>query len=157
MPEAREIMETHVVTISPQEPLSAVHRLFVEEGITGAPVVDEQDRVLGVISSSDLLRAAADEHDTVRADVSYFRDQLEFSGSALASTPEDYLDRVGERTAEEIMSPEVVIVPPDTPISVVARTLRSQQIHRLLVVDEKDGRLVGIITTFDLVGLLEKD
>lgn len=152
---ARDVMQTHVVSVSPQDPLSTVHRLFVEEDITGAPVVDDQERIVGVISSTDLMRAAADEHDTARADPGYFRENLEFSGPELSSAPEDYLNRLGERTVEECMSDELVQVSPDASIPEVARTLRSQQVHRVVVVE--DERLVGIISTFDLVGLLEKE
>ena len=57
MPLARDVMQTHLVTVEPELPLVDVHRLFVEEEITGAPVVDDTGRLLGVISSTDLLRA----------------------------------------------------------------------------------------------------
>lgn len=152
---ARQVMQTHVVSVAPEDPLSSVHRLFVEEDITGAPVVDDQERIVGVISATDLMRAAADEHDTARADLAYFRENLEFSGPELSDAPEDYLDRLGERRVEECMSDQIVQVTPDATIPEVARTIRSQQVHRVMVVE--DDRLVGIISTFDLVGLLEKE
>lgn len=151
---ARDVMETRVISVSASTPLSSVHRLFVEEGINGAPVVDEQDRVIGVISSTDLMRAAADEHDAVRFDPGYFRNNLEFTGPELASTPEDYLDRLDERTVGDVMTDEVFSVSPDTPVAKVARELRSHRVHRLVVLE--NDRLAGVITTFDLVGLLEE-
>jgi CBS domain-containing protein len=151
---ARDIMQTHVVSVSPQDPLSSVHRLFFEEDINGAPVVDDQEFVVGVISSSDLLRAAADEHDSARGDPGYFRELLEFSGPDWENAPEGYLDRLRERTVEDYMTEDAVSVPPDASIAEVARAIRSHGVHRVLVVDA--GRLAGIISTFDLVGLLEK-
>lgn len=151
---ARSIMQTHVVSVSPQDPLSSVHRLFFEENINGAPVVDEQEFVVGVITSKDLLRAAADEHDSARGDPGYFRELLEFSGPDWETAPEGYLARLRERTVEEYMTEDAISVSPDAGIPEVARTLRSHGVHRVLVVDA--GRLVGIISTFDLVGLLEK-
>lgn len=151
---ARSIMETHVVSVSPEDPLSSVHRLFFEEDINGAPVVDEQERVVGVISSKDLLRAAADEHDSARGDPGYFRELLEFSGPDWENAPEGYLDRLRERIVEEYMTNEIVSVGPDATIAEVARTMRTQGVHRVLVVE--DNRLAGIISSFDLVGLLEK-
>jgi len=152
---ARDVMETQVVSVSAQTPLSAVHHLFVEEGINGAPVVDEQEQVVGVISSMDLIRAAADEHDTVRTDPDYFRESREFAGAELASTPEDYLSRLEERTVGDVMSDQVFSVPPDAPVAEVARQMRTHRVHRMIVMD--DSRLAGVITTFDLVGLLEKE
>lgn len=151
---ARSIMQTHVVTVSPQDPLSSVHRLFFEEDINGAPVVDDQEFVVGVITSKDLLRAAAEEHDSTRGDPGYFRELLEFSGPDWENAPEGYLDRLRERSVEEYMTEHAVSVSPDASIPEVARAIRSHGVHRVLVVDS--GRLVGIISTFDLVGVLEK-
>jgi CBS domain-containing protein len=152
---ARDIMESQVVKVSPEDPLSVVHRLFFEENINGAPVVDEEDRIVGVITSKDLLRAAADEHDTARGDPGYFREILEFSGADWENAPEGYLDRLRERTVGEYMTEEAVSVAPDAPIAEVARILRTHGVHRVLVIE--DSRLVGILSTFDMVALLEKD
>jgi CBS domain-containing protein len=151
---ARDIMESHVVRVSPLDPLSVVHRLFFEEDINGAPVVDEEDRVVGVITSKDLLRAASDEHDTARGDPGYFRELLEFSGPDWDNAPEGYLDRLRERAVEDYMTEEAVAVAPDAAIPEIARLLRANGVHRVLVIDE--GRLAGIISTFDMVALLEK-
>ena len=152
---ARNIMETHVVSVSPEDPLSSVHRLFFEEDITGAPVVDDQEFVVGVITAKDLLRAASDEHDAARGDPGYFRELLEFSGPDWENAPEGYLDRLRERTVEDYMTEEALSVPPEASVPEVARAMRSHGVHRVLVVE--GGRLVGIISTFDLVGLLEKE
>lgn len=150
---AGDLMESHVLSVSQQAPLSTVHRLFADEGISAAPVVDEAEHIVGIVSTTDLVQAAAQEHATVRRDPDYFRRELEFAGPELTSTPEDYLERLGERTVEEVMSREVVRVAPDTSVSEVARTLRTQGIHRVLVVDA--GKLVGIVSSLDLVRLLE--
>jgi CBS domain-containing protein len=147
-------MQTYVVTVSPEEPLLDIHRLFVEEEIHGAPVVDEQDRVLGVISSSDLLRAVSEEHETVRATPSYLRDFLEFSGPDWSSAPEDFQDRLRERVASEAMTDGVVTVALDAPVAEIAGAMRQNKVHRVLVLE--DGVLRGIISSFDLVALLEK-
>ena len=61
---ARDIMQSQVITLAPNDPLSNVHRLFFEEEIHGAPVLDEAGLVLGILTSMDLLRAASDEHES---------------------------------------------------------------------------------------------
>lgn len=58
---AGDLMARDVVTVSPETPILDVHRLFVEEEIHGAPVVDEDGVVRGVISTLDLLRIVRDE------------------------------------------------------------------------------------------------
>lgn len=152
---ARDIMQSHLVTVSPDDPLTSVQRLFFEEEINGAPVVDETTRLLGVITSRDLLRAAAEEHESTRGDPGYFRELLELSGPDFMEAPEGFLDRLGERRVADFMTSSVIAVAPDAPIAEVARTLRSHHVHRVLVVN--GGRLVGLISSFDLVALLEKE
>ena len=151
---ARDIMETRVITLSPNDPLSNVHRLFSDEEIHGAPVVDDEGRVLGIITSMDLLRAASDEHESARGDPSYFRELFEISGPDWEEAPEGFLERLRERVTGEFMTEDVACVGVDATIPEIARTLRGNRIHRVLVVE--DEVLQGIITTFDLVGLLEK-
>jgi CBS domain-containing protein len=152
---AKSVMQESVVSVNPETPLVDVQRLFVEEEIHGAPVVDDEGTILGVITSQDLLRAAEDERDTAVVDTQYFRDDLEFSGPDWSAMPEDFQDRLSNLTASDAMTREVVTLGPDTPVTQVASTLRKNRIHRVFVVD--DGELVGVISTFDLLECLEKE
>ena len=62
-------------------------------------------------------------------------------------------DRLQELCAADVMTPGTLSVHPDSPIGEVARLIRENRIHRILVVE--DNRLAGILSTFDLVALLE--
>ncbi len=73
-------MQTRLIALSPDTPFLNAHRLFVDEEINGAPVVDETGRLLGVVSTLDILRAVEEEHDTASAHKVYFHAELEFSG-----------------------------------------------------------------------------
>jgi CBS domain-containing protein len=150
---ARDVMQKDVITVSPETPLADAQRLFVEEGIGGCPVVDEKENVIGVISSTDLLRAVTEERDTAAADTRYFRENLEFSGPDWSDL-EDFQDRLAELQVRDAMTAGTLSVDVDTPVREVARLLRRHRVHRVLVV-ERDT-LAGIISTFDLVGLLEE-
>lgn len=150
---ARDFMQKNVLTLAPETPLINAHRFFVEEEIHGAPVVEEDGRVVGVVSTLDLLRAVEEEHDRGSAGSAYFRDTLEFSSSGWSSLSEDFQDRLSELTVRDIMNTEVVSVSADATPAEVARSLRRNRIHRVLVLEE--GRLLGLISTFDLVGLIE--
>jgi CBS domain-containing protein len=152
---ARDIMETKVVTVSPDLPLLDAHRLFSEREIHGAPVVSDDGAVLGVISSADLLRAVTEEHSTGRIDSYYLREFVEFSGPDWANIPEDFQDRLREVRVSDVMTSEVVWVAPDASVSEVARTLCGQCVHRVLVMQGE--RLAGLISTFDLVMLLRDE
>lgn len=150
---AKDVMQTQVVTLSPNDRLHIVQRLFYEEGIHGAPVVDEQGRVLGIITSTDILRAAAEADQVDPTEPSYFRDDLDLSHFSWNNMPEDFRERLQDVVVSDFMTEGVVQVAPETPVPEVARTLRENKIHRLLVVD--GGSLCGIVSTFDLVSLLE--
>lgn len=152
---ARDVMQRDVLTLDAEASVLEAYRLFVEEEISGAPVVDEDGRVLGVLSARDLLRAIAEERDTALVQTTYFRDHEEFSGPDWSGTTQDFQDRLAGRSIGETMSSGAMIVAPDATIQEVARLLRQQRVHRVLVAE--DDRLVGLITTYDLVSILEKD
>jgi CBS domain-containing protein len=150
---ARDVMQTQVLTVSPHDPLHTVQRLFYEEGIHGAPVVDDLGQLQGIITSTDILRAAIEAHDVEPAAPAYFSGDLDLAHGVWGMAPEDFRERLQDVTVADFMTEQLVQVAPDTPIPVVARTLREHQVHRVLVV-ERD-RLCGIVSAFDLVGLLE--
>jgi CBS domain-containing protein len=127
---ARDLMQRDVITVAPETPILDVHRLFVEEEIHGAPVVDDTGRVRGVLSALDLLRIV--------------RDELE---------PADPEDGVAEATASDAMTKELVTVSPASSVEEIARTMLAHHVHRVLVIGA-DRELEGVITTFDLLRVL---
>jgi CBS domain-containing protein len=150
---ARDLMQKDVLTLGPDTPLINAHRFFVEEEIHGAPVVEDDGQVLGVVSTLDLLRAVEEEHDGGTSAPSYFRDAIEFSSPAWSNLSRVFQDRLTELRVRDVMSSEVVAVGPDSTAAEIAGTLRSHRVHRVLVLD--GGKLLGLISTFDLIGLLE--
>lgn len=151
---AENVMQTSVVSVSPETTLGDVQRLFVEEEIHGAPVIGDDGAVVGVVTSADLLRAAEEERDTAVVDRDYFRDDLEFSGPDWSGVPEDFQDRLANLTAADVMTSDVLTVARNAPIARVADVLRKHRVHRVFVVD--DGVLAGVISTFDLLECLAK-
>ena len=125
---ARDLMETDLITVSPETPVVDVHRLFVEDEIHGAPVVDDDLRVVGVVSALDLLRIVGERYD-------------------------DFETRLADVTAGDAMTGALVAVSPDTTVAEIARLMRAQRIHRVLVIQDRE--LLGVITTFDLLAALE--
>ena len=142
---ARNFMQTDLVTVTPETSVFDIQRMFVEEEIHGAPVVDDDGVVRGVVSSLDLLRIARDDHD---ATSSYFSQETPYAAD-WTRVPESLHDRLRGMTAADAMTRELVSVSPDAPIAEVARVMRDQRIHRVLVLEA--GELVGVITSFDLL------
>jgi CBS domain-containing protein len=121
-------MATNLLTVSPETPVIDVHRLFVEDEIHGAPVVDDEDRVVGVVSALDLLRVVSEQYD-------------------------DFEARMRDINASDAMTKAIVAVSPDATVGEVARLMRAQRVHRVLVIENED--LLGVLTTFDLLAAVE--
>jgi CBS domain-containing protein len=153
IPTARDLMETHVIAVSPESSLLDVHRLFVEEEISGAPVIDGAGNLLGVITKSDLLRAVDEERDSAVVETDYFRELLPYSAPDWGASSEDFQNRLAERQVEEVMTPGLIAVSPDASAAEVARALRENRVHRVFVMEDK--RLLGVVSAFDVLKVLE--
>ena len=149
---AADVMQTQVITVSPVDPLHMVQRLFFEEEIHGAPVVDDEGRVRGMITTMDLIRAATEANESKGVDLIHVFEDIGVGGSWVNAS-EEFQGRLGETVVEDAMTENVVAVAPDTSVSDVARVLRENKIHRVLVVNKET--LLGIISSFDLIRLLE--
>ena len=151
---ARSVMTDSVVSVSPESSLLDLLRLFVEEEIHGPPVVDDGGPFVGVISSSDLLRAQADEQNTASIETDYLRGILEFSMPDWTADLTDFQNQLAQRTVAEVMTKTFASVPHDAPVAEVARGLRENQIHRIWVGDE--GRVCGVVSALDLMPVIER-
>ena len=151
---ARDVMTDSVVSVSPETSLVDVLRLFVEENIHGAPVVDEEGRIQGVITSSDLLRSEEEERNTVTDTSAYFREIHASSSLDWTSDVSDLQDRLADRNVAEVMTKQVLSVSSDTPVAEIARCLRENQIHRVWVEDA--GQLCGVVSALDLMPVIER-
>jgi CBS domain-containing protein len=155
---ARDVMQTSVLSLAPSTPPVAVQRLFFEEEIHGAPVVDETGAVLGIVTSTDLARSAVEQSDdrvARPAAVDYLAEIVEYSPSDwtdIAGRLEGYF---GDRVAADVMSKGTVSVQATTPVREVAQALSQNRIHRVLVFD--GDQLCGIVSSSDLVAMLAKE
>lgn len=138
----RDVMETEVVTLRPEMSARDAARVLAEHRIGGAPVVDEQRRVLGVLSQSDLARLEADRPSAAAAGA-FFSDVEDYRDLAVLPADES-LVRV-----DAVMQRDVLSVPPDATLQEAAQRMRAQRIHRLLVLE--DGRLRGLVSALDLL------
>lgn len=153
---AEDIMVKRVVTVAADSPLLAVYRLFVEEDISGAPVVDETGEVVGVISARDLLRIANETHDDAVMDLHYYEAGPSFAPEEWKTDIEEFEDRLTQRSVSQVMTTGAISVSLNTPINEIADLLLKHRIHRVLVFDQENdnGPLVGLVSVFDMVALL---
>jgi CBS domain-containing protein len=144
---ASDIMTTDVITVSPETTVQALAALLAERGISGAPVVDTNGALLGIVSEGDLLHRA--EIGTARRHRVRRRSWwLDHFASDLAR---DYIRSHG-RTVADVMTRDVASVTEDTDLADVAAVLEARRIKRVPVV--RDGKPVGIITRANIVRAL---
>lgn len=152
---ARDIMTAKPTDVNPEMTLTDLDQAFLDEKVGGFPVVDD-GRLVGFVTRSDIVRRLALEQTLAENLTDYYRDTAAFSQSP-AETLAEIAHRVGERIehlrVKDAMVTNLISVPPDHPVAEVAKVLSEYHIHRVLVI-EGDKKLVGIISTIDLVKLI---
>ncbi len=117
----RDLMTTDVVAVAPSTSMRDAARMMFRYRVSGLPVVDPDDHILGIITEGDFL-------------------DMELERADKGTAPE---------TVEQVMTRNVLSVPPDIEVIEAARFMRTNDVKRVLVVE--DGRMVGIISRFDIV------
>jgi CBS domain-containing protein len=136
------VMTDDVVRAEYGTPFKEVVRMLADHRISGLPVVDEDEHVIGVISETDLVAHQAQA--TSRSEPGRgFR-------TLLTTTARRRAAKATARTAGRLMTEPPVTVHADDTIVEAARTMAERQVERLPVIDEED-RLVGIVTRRDLL------
>ncbi len=123
------LMESNVRTVSAELPVASLEEFLLGEEIGGAPVVEDDGRLRGIVSKTDIVRHLAEGLDLTTAEA------------------------LNDVSVGDIMTEDVVTVSIDEPVSKVARTMVEQHVHRVIVIDD-ERTIRGILTTFDLLKLL---
>lgn len=122
-----ELMKTDLKTVAPETIVEDALVMLAESHISGLPVIDHRGRLVGVLSTSDVLQALAD-----------------------APSPADR-ERIFEDTfVRDIMTSRPMTVSSDADVMEAAREMLYLEVHRLFVEDA--GELVGVISQTDIVG-----
>ena len=156
---ARDLMETDVKTVSPADDVADVFKKFARYEFSGFPVVDEDDRLVGVITESDLVDLFEPEDETLWIPIGLppFVDTLSYQIKKPWADLDLGVDliRNADRPVSEVMSTGVATVTPDTDVDAVLDLLVGDDpdINRVPVVDD-DERVVGIIARQDVIRAL---
>lgn len=149
---AHEIMNPEVLRVRDDWTVGELANFLVDQEISGAPVEDEHGGLVGVVSLTDVVRAASAGGERWARDydpgffVRGWEESVEVEEiEALHFDNEDLLVR-------DIMTPSVFAIDAETPVSEVARGMMDSHLHRMLVL--REGRVVGIISTSDMLQLL---
>lgn len=141
---AKDIMRKDVVTVAPFMSLQELAKILDDNRLTGVAVIDEEGKVLGVVSQTDLVRAGREAGTGIPA----FHGTTD-EGAAAAGFHYEDPDRA---RVEQIMTPGGISFDEDTPIEALAREMMDRHIHRVLIT--RKGKLCGLVSTMDMLRAL---
>lgn len=144
----RDLMTTQVVTLKPGDTVKRATIKFAVDNISGAPVVDNRNHLVGIISEDDILNLIVRRQEKMGTGggkmLSYPMDS-EIENVAL----QDAADEVSNTKVEDIMTRSVLTTTPDAVIVDVLKAMLERKINRVPVLEK--GVLVGIISRGDIV------
>jgi CBS domain-containing protein len=146
---AADLMTTQVLTVAADWTVDRVAEFFVENGISGAPVVGEDGSLVGVVSMTDIVR---NDMVPVKTQVDHPHDYYLHSLETIYAKEELASFRIGKQsqtTASDIMTPSIFEVAKTTAVQEVADVMVRGRIHRVFVTD--DDNMVGVISALDML------
>lgn len=131
------IMSRTAYCLRPEVGVRTAAAMLLEERMSGAPVVDDQGRPVGIVSKTDLLRHLHERGDAIES-------------HPAAIEPGYHATQIDETTVRDVMMPVVFGITDDTTIAAASALMAGEGVHRLPVLDT-DGAVVGILSTLDVV------
>jgi CBS domain-containing protein len=149
---ARDVMNPEVLSVRDDMTLHELATFLTGHAISGAPVLDRNGKLVGVVSLTDIAlseaeRAAIEIGQPVPGYYSGgWKDRLNREDLAGLHLEEQGL------LVRDIMTPAVYTIPESLPLRQIAETMIAGRLHRLLVT--RNHHLIGIVTPFDILNLL---
>jgi CBS domain-containing protein len=141
MTTATDLMSKDLITVRSDMPVSEVAKIILDYKITSLPVVDDEGKLVGIVSEGDLVRCSRSNRDAHR---SWWLTLMTGSGSDQA----DVLS-LGDRKVGDVMSKDVLLASENESLPQLIELLSRRRIKRLPIV--KNGKLVGIVSRVDVL------
>ena len=153
---AKDLMNSEVTLIPRDMGMQAAARRLGQMHISGAPVVDEQGRCVGVLSSNDFVACCAAN----RTHCAKHRAEANCGPCTFPDCVGSEWQMVNvtenvEGMVRDLMTPDPVTVPPETPTARLAQMMVDAHVHRLIVVDNQH-RPLGIVSATDIVAAVAR-
>jgi predicted transcriptional regulator len=126
----KSVMSNYIIDIEEDQSLSLMINLFEKGHISGAPVIDQEGRYVGVISKTDVMG-----HKLVEA--------LKANLSLSDLKVKDFMNPSQMKTINE-----------NSPVDLAVEEMLAHKVHRLFVTDDQ-GKLVGVVSSFDMLKLIQ--
>ncbi len=140
-----DAMSRDPIVVRPETPLNEAIRILAERRISGLPVVDDANQLVGVISETDLMwqetGVTPPPYIMLLDSVIYLKNPAQY---------ERDLHKALGQTVGEVMSGDPITIFPDKPLKEAAQLMHEREVRRLPVVDAQ-GQVIGILTRGDIV------
>jgi CBS domain-containing protein len=148
---ASSVMNTSVISISSEALLENVVKVLADKKISGLPVVDADNKLVGIITETDIVKFATKLHVVpVIGTSGWISPHMDVSDM---NKFKKGFELLGNTKVKKVMSKKPVTVTEDININEIARLMKKKNINRIPVMD-KEGRIAGIIARADLVNFL---
>jgi CBS domain-containing protein len=153
MMKIQEAMQKDVIRFQPEDRIVEVAQSLRENKISGAPVVNKEGHVVGIISEGDIMRLIEVHSPRINLILPAPLDLIELPVRMkyeLDEIAED-MNKAASILIGEIMTKKVITIGPDADISDAAQLMDTHDIKRLPVVDD-NSKMIGIVTRGDIIG-----
>lgn len=139
--QARDVMVSPVITVSPDSSVRDVAKIFLKHEISAVPVVDGNGKLAGIVTEGDLIHRVENDTETRRSPWLRFFTQED----VLAA---EYVKSHSRKVAD-VMTKRVIFAAPDASLSDIAMLMERHSIKRVPIVNK--GQLVGIVSRANLI------
>ena len=147
MKRARDIMTKEILTVTPKTSVSELAELFTTHNINGVPVIDDEGKLLGVVTENDLIYQKKKVHIPTVINI---LDSVIYLESPEKMKQE--MQKITGVTVQDIYTSNVVTIGQETPIDEIATIMAEKNIHTLPVLD--NDNLIGVIGKGDIIKTL---
>lgn len=141
----KDIMTREVITVTEEKTVEEVVDIIIKNKISGVPVVNEDNEIIGIVSESDLI------YKEKEISTPTFVPILE--GYILLDSVKKFQEKLKKKIAykvKDIMSEPVIKVTEDEEVKEVVNIMIDKKVNRVPVIND-DGKLVGIVSRSDIL------
>lgn len=146
---AKDIMSKDVITVTLDLAVEKLAALLWKNNISGAPVVDAHNKVVGVVTETDLIDQTKKVH--IPTMISFLDSVIMLES---ASKLEEQIGKITGTTVGDICSKKVITVEEESRLDEIATIMSDKNVHTLPVLS--DGQLVGVVGKNDIIKTLAK-
>lgn len=148
----KDIMSQNVISVKKDTSLKELMELFLNNEISGVPVVNEDDVAIGIVSKSDIIRSEKEIGEKIRKEMSDAeRPFCESSDAGYSQFDVSFQEATYSTSlVANIMQPTVISLEENDTIVKAINVMVTNRIHRVCV-NRKNGKIAGIISTFGML------